>query len=1023
MLPPCLLLVGLGCIGDRFVTPPSKARSKGVFSPLSPASFRASALLLLLVIRSRPTASSQLASQLASQPAIIMMDADGAVALWSDAIHTVLLQEGQRAAQHANKKKEEEEEPQHHHHRHPRPRHPQERRWSFNERGVVLAGQSTTTTTNATNSRHGGVGADRGIMHQTTKATRTKKHPQLLSSSCRSLNLISKYLETEQPQQQHEVAFAELPLLVRRKAQENKNEGGDDEAVHDEGAVDGKDSEGSLATEPSAPGTVPCTPSQSFSSVEEEGPSAFLRRSLPSYGSYGDDGNDSSRRGGVGEGPARTTSTGSSTPPRLALESRSASSLASLESSSSLKSPASSLSSASSSKSKSSSSSTASSCGSREEAGAGNDDNDKSSSLAESQSSGESGRAATTFPLEEADGGSDGGGGDGAGLAQATTTTTTTQREIEVTPMDLLRHRRPSGEDAPEQSPDVGKQDHPRPASSALSLSSSGSKDSAVSDDDDEDIMDDDDDELVSPVGETGFGFLTRPRLSPSRVQKEIELLPLLVAPSVASPVKHKNDDDAGATNAVDPHEIQVPPFAAAEDVEEVPSHHPKDHRIDGTKALIAAAAHKLLELSKVPRRPSETHHRLSVKSAGSRLSHNSHSNLVVRESSAGPGTSQRLGSTPLMPRHSRASGTGGTVVSNDARSVDSQSTISDLSDDVLTYVDMEQALANAKEVFGYSGEPSPSKGVAEKVQHFQAPAQMTHPPFTPLTATASTPEPKPVRPADELTNEIPVPALYEPATPLFGHASLPTLREDSERNIEIHLDIFVAPLFPADSGPEKGKAKPAEATAPVRVPLPPRRLSRRNLWSSFTFRSKGASLNRTRLQEIPVHNAFSNKTSDDIDCGASVASQESEVSELAVHLQHEYETASVVENERDAVPARKSKPDESLYSFLRSKRQRRAQRRMTHVATAEAVTERTEAQQVCCDNLRMRWLEKYPSAPLSDDMVLRFALSAPRGKYHESSAWRRMKRFDRRYLTLTASGMEKQLLTKVSPSRLYKRG
>lgn len=70
--------------------------------------------------------------------------------------------------------------------------------------------------------------------------------------------------------------------------------------------------------------------------------------------------------------------------------------------------------------------------------------------------------------------------------------------------------------------------------------------------------------------------------------------------------------------------------------------------------------------------------------------------------------------------------------------------------------------------------------------------------------------------------------------------------------------------------------------------------------------------------------------------------------------------------------------------------------------------------QKQCFDNLKTRWKERYPDKPLSDEMILRFARCSPgRNKFNERSAWNVMQRFDRRYLVLTASRLEPQLLSK----------
>jgi len=79
-----------------------------------------------------------------------------------------------------------------------------------------------------------------------------------------------------------------------------------------------------------------------------------------------------------------------------------------------------------------------------------------------------------------------------------------------------------------------------------------------------------------------------------------------------------------------------------------------------------------------------------------------------------------------------------------------------------------------------------------------------------------------------------------------------------------------------------------------------------------------------------------------------------------------------------------------------------------------------------CFDQLKEKWnkqIEENKTATkkkkdaavhsYSDDMFLRFARCSPgRKKFVESASWKVMNRFNPRYLTLTASGMEKQLLS-----------
>lgn len=76
-----------------------------------------------------------------------------------------------------------------------------------------------------------------------------------------------------------------------------------------------------------------------------------------------------------------------------------------------------------------------------------------------------------------------------------------------------------------------------------------------------------------------------------------------------------------------------------------------------------------------------------------------------------------------------------------------------------------------------------------------------------------------------------------------------------------------------------------------------------------------------------------------------------------------------------------------------------------------------------CYDNLKEKWNKlieenkadgKTPVHSYSDEMLLRFARCSPgRKKFVEEASMKVMKKFDPRYLTLTAEGLEKQLLSK----------
>ncbi|CAJ1950241.1 unnamed protein product [Cylindrotheca closterium] len=76
-----------------------------------------------------------------------------------------------------------------------------------------------------------------------------------------------------------------------------------------------------------------------------------------------------------------------------------------------------------------------------------------------------------------------------------------------------------------------------------------------------------------------------------------------------------------------------------------------------------------------------------------------------------------------------------------------------------------------------------------------------------------------------------------------------------------------------------------------------------------------------------------------------------------------------------------------------------------------------------CFHNLKEKWnkhieenkeKEKTPTHSYSDEMILRFARCSPgRNKFEETASWKVMKKFDPRFLTLTAEEIEKQLLSK----------
>lgn len=83
-------------------------------------------------------------------------------------------------------------------------------------------------------------------------------------------------------------------------------------------------------------------------------------------------------------------------------------------------------------------------------------------------------------------------------------------------------------------------------------------------------------------------------------------------------------------------------------------------------------------------------------------------------------------------------------------------------------------------------------------------------------------------------------------------------------------------------------------------------------------------------------------------------------------------------------------------------------------IATQIAVLDPIERE--CFDNIKKTWEDKNPDSPFSDEMYLRFARCSPgKKKFNEKTALRVMKNFDKRYLSLTAVELEKQLVTKVS--------
>ena len=80
-----------------------------------------------------------------------------------------------------------------------------------------------------------------------------------------------------------------------------------------------------------------------------------------------------------------------------------------------------------------------------------------------------------------------------------------------------------------------------------------------------------------------------------------------------------------------------------------------------------------------------------------------------------------------------------------------------------------------------------------------------------------------------------------------------------------------------------------------------------------------------------------------------------------------------------------------------------------------EQIDALTVEERRCFDGLKEKWQQQKDSFPLSDAMILRFARCSPgKTKFNEKAAWKVMKRFDQRYLNLSAASLEQQLLTQV---------
>jgi hypothetical protein len=69
-----------------------------------------------------------------------------------------------------------------------------------------------------------------------------------------------------------------------------------------------------------------------------------------------------------------------------------------------------------------------------------------------------------------------------------------------------------------------------------------------------------------------------------------------------------------------------------------------------------------------------------------------------------------------------------------------------------------------------------------------------------------------------------------------------------------------------------------------------------------------------------------------------------------------------------------------------------------------------------CINNLKQRWQENNASFDFPEEMYLRFARSTAKKKgFNEDKAFKYMRKFNKRYLKLSAHQLEKQLMTKVS--------
>jgi hypothetical protein len=83
----------------------------------------------------------------------------------------------------------------------------------------------------------------------------------------------------------------------------------------------------------------------------------------------------------------------------------------------------------------------------------------------------------------------------------------------------------------------------------------------------------------------------------------------------------------------------------------------------------------------------------------------------------------------------------------------------------------------------------------------------------------------------------------------------------------------------------------------------------------------------------------------------------------------------------------------------------------------AEQMASLSESERDCFTQLKEKWKKEHPGKLFfSDAMYLRFARCSPgTKKFNMKASYKVMKKFDHRYLTLNASSMESQLLSKAS--------